>query len=448
MSKLQVVDIATKLYEGEYRSINIDTRRIRKNDIFLALPGQNVHGNEFIEKALEKGATLVIADSEQKAYKDKRVHYVPQPEEVLNEIAIEMVKISQAKRIGITGSNGKTTTKEMVALVLGSERSVLKTEGNYNNHLGVPLTLCRLKKQHRWAVVEMGTSSPGEIKKLTQLVQPDYCILTSINIAHLEGFEKLTHIAKEKGHIFSAAPKEASCYLFERELRAHESLDKAIGKRPRHFIPLGEESDELKSLNKKSDRVEFKFSGIPFVLHSPAPHNTENALAALSIARNLGVDFQVISDRLSQWKPSEHRMEILQWKKRKIIDDCYNANPTSVVLALKTALSLKQNEKQKVFVAFADMKELGRSSVSQHKELGSLMAKLGVDVLLSLGKDSRSTLKAYDENGGACCHHCENRDDMISFIKIFSKPHDIILIKGSHSMQLDLVVKALVEDKE
>ena len=444
MPKLQIKTIARRLFEGDYQKITIDSRAITKGDIFLALPGEHVHGNSFIESALKKGAALVIADAQEAHPSQRNIIAHKDPALFLTQIAAEILSLSSAQRFAITGSNGKTTTKDMAACILGSRRKVLTTLGNFNNQLGVPLTLSRLKKHHQIAVIEIGTSFPGEIELLTQLVQPDISVLTSVNAAHLSGFKNLSAIALEKSHIFSSTYEGSTALLHEREFNENASVQKALKGKKVHLINTLEKGNLVSKVRLKSGRISFSYKGSPLTINTPAFHNIENACTAISLGEQAGIPLSTIIKRLATWQPPAHRMNIFSWKKRKVIDDCYNANPTSVLSALKTAMSLKMSKRQKVFVAFGDMKELGRRSSSLHRELGSKMAQMGVEVLLTLGKEARATLKTYDYKGGACSRHFNDTNEMASFLQHFTKPHDIILVKGSRSMHLEQVVDTLL----
>lgn len=441
MPKLLIQDCARRLFDGEWGEVCIDSRALKEGDVFVALPGENVHGNAFIKDVLERGAAWVIADAEAKHMRAKNVTAVKDPEQYLWKLGEAMVGLSEAKKVAITGSNGKTTTKDMLACILEGQHEVLKTQGNFNNHLGVPLTLCRLKKEHEIAVVEVGTSFPGEIESLTKLVKPHLSVLTSINRAHLSGFKSLAAIAQEKSQIFQAAP-EASCFLRGEDLK-HRVVRKAIKGRDATFFDVDMSQDDEPELQYKAGRVTWRFEDVDFQLASPARHNVDNAQAAISVALKLGCEKNEIKDRLSEWKPPAHRMCLLNWKKRKILDDCYNANPASVLSALETAVGLRRRDSQRIFVALGDMKEMGRRARALHRDIGVHMAKMGVDFLLTMGDHAQEALGPYSEMGGGNFCHCENTQEMADHLRRFSRPHDIILVKGSRSMRLEQVIDAL-----
>lgn len=437
MPDILISELAQKLFKGEYKELHIDSRLVKKGDIFLAMPGANTHGNCFAESVLAKGAGLVLVERKVEHKKGKKIIAVDQPKKFLWRLAKAMVKLSSAKRIGITGSNGKTTTKDLTALALGGEgRKVLKTRGNFNNQLGVPLTLCRLKHHHKLAVIEMGTSEVGEIEILTKLVKPDLGVLTAINAAHMDGLKKLTVVAQEKTSLFRGLKAGSPCIFREKEFKFGAVKSSTKDKQVQYF-DLDREASNLKFSKGK---MTWKFKNVAFSLSTPAIHNVENAQAAILVALAMGEPIATISKRLAAWTPSNHRMCILNWRKRTLIDDCYNANPASMLAAVQSALNLKQRREQKVLLAMADMKEMGTRSGKVHGDLGKDLAELGIDVLLTMGKDAFKTMSSFDRAGGEASKHCESTEEMGSLLQSLSRPHDIVLVKGSRGMHLEEVI--------
>lgn len=440
MPDVLISEIAQKLYEGEYKELHIDSRKVRKSDIFLAFPGANTHGNKFIDKLLNKGVGLVLADKKAPYPEHGLVVPVSNPQKFLWRLAKAVLKLSSAKRIAITGSNGKTTTKDLTALALGGEgRKVLKTRGNYNNQLGVPLTLCRLKHHHKVAVIEVGTSAIGEIELLTGLVKPHLGVLTAINAAHMDGLKKLNTVAEEKTALFRGLKSGSTC-ITRTELMKYGAVKSSTKDKDLQFFDLDRETSKLKFSKRK---MTWKFKNVSFSLATPAIHNVENAQAAIMAAMAMGESIQTISRRLASWSPSDHRMCILNWRKRTLIDDCYNANPASMIAAVESALNLKQRNEQKVLLAMADMKEMGARSGRVHGDLGKDLAKLGIDVLLTMGDDAFKTLSSFDRAGGEASRHCESTEEMGTLLQSLSRPHDIVLVKGSRGMHLEQVIEQL-----
>lgn len=432
--------LAQRLFREKGTALKMDSRKISRGDVFLALPGSRQHGNHFIQGTLEQGASLAIADRSIPYPESDKVWGVDDPEKFLGDVAREMREMSRATFIAITGSNGKTTTKDMVAEVVGTGKSVHKTDGNFNNQLGVPLTLCQLKEWHTRSVIEMGTNGPGEIDALGSLVRPGISVLTTVAPAHLEGLGSRSRIAAEKACIFRHMSQPGQC-LIPQELMKHSSIRKELkGKKVVHFGAGNEELDKARIY--RGDLV-WESRGMPYRIKTPALHNIHNAQAALEVGRVLGIEDKVMSKRLKRWKPSNHRMCVLNWRKRKILDDSYNANPVSVLSAVTTAVMLKNRTGQKIFAAFGDMKELGKNAKSFHQRLGLQMIQAGVDVLVTVGDLARSFHVPFEKEGGRMGKHCSDVREMAGFLQEFSKPHDIILIKGSRSMRMERVIDFL-----
>jgi UDP-N-acetylmuramoyl-tripeptide--D-alanyl-D-alanine ligase len=444
LQKLLIQKLAERLFSGELKGVHIDSRLVGRGDLFVAFPGENSHGNRFIEKVMKKKGVEVVAHKAEPHPEGDNIHPVRDPESFLRSLARALRSMSEAKFVAITGSNGKTTTKDLLHLALGGGPSLLKTRGNYNNHIGVPLTLCHLKDHHKVAIVEAGMSEPGEIASLTSLIRPNVSILTSINRAHLKGLGSLKAIAKEKADIFAKAPK-ATCLVREEDLKFSE-VRKALGDRNPIIFNLDHEAKpfEGKMLSKG---VKWSYGELKFLLPSPALHNVDNAMAAVRVVEEFGGKIEQLPERLEKWKPSDHRLCLLNWKKRKILDDCYNANPASLLSALKTATHLRKRDDQKLFVLLGDMKELGSRSRALHRECGREMARLGVDVLLGVGDHSQEALRAFAEAGGENFRNCPSTEEMADCIKTLSRPHDILLLKGSRSMKLETVLKELHQNQ-
>jgi UDP-N-acetylmuramoyl-tripeptide--D-alanyl-D-alanine ligase len=437
--------IANNLFSSTWGKVVIDSREVETGDVFIALPGENVHGNQFLSTAIDAGAALVIADAEAKHISHPKVMAVKKPAQYLWNLGKAVRKLSEAKIIAITGSNGKTTTKDMLFEILNPKGHTLKTKGNLNNQLGAPLTLCSLKEEHRYGVVELGTSFPGEIEKLTQLTEPHISVLTSVNPAHLSGLKSLAAIAEEKSNIFSAAP-EASVFARVEDLK-HRPVKKALKGRDVVFFDVDEERDEPSEAQFRNGSLHWQFHGQDYKVNSPARHNLDNAQAAISIAEQLGIETVDIAKGLNNWSAPAHRMCLINWKKRKVLDDCYNSNPASVRSALETAVALKRGEQQRIFVIMGDMMEMGRQSKALHRKLGAEMANMGIDALFTYGDHSKEALKSYSKEGGGNHQHCQHPNEVAQLIQLFTRPYDIILVKGSRSMRLELVLEALQELK-
>lgn len=433
-------EIAKAFFEGRFKSAEIDSRKVRSGSVFFALPGKHAHGNEFASAALKKRASLVVFEGRAGAPKDSRVVCVRDTAAMMRDIAAETRKLTSAGVVTVTGSVGKTTVKDMLSLCLGPAKKVLATKGNFNNHLGLPLSMMNLRKTHEYAVFEIGTSSPGEISFLAELAKPRVGVLTHIGTAHLEGFGTVEKIAEEKASMFASLLPPAIA-VFPDILRRYEAVMRESENCRRIVLQPGEPRD----LEEKGGQFHWSLDGVDFQLRTVALHNVQNARLAVEATRALGVPLSKIAAGLAKWSPQPHRMNLLNWRKRMILDDCYNANPVSVRGAAKTALRLRRRPGQKVFAVLGDMAELGPKTRSMHRSVGTSLAKGGVDVLVGLGELVSSTLRAFEREGGHACRLFERSDEVADFLKSMTRPHDIILLKGSRAMKLEQVVNRLIQ---
>lgn len=433
--------LAGKLYRGELREARIDSRQVQPGDIFFALPGSKVHGNDFIPQALAQGARFVISEAPARYHLRSRILKSPDVLGFLQDLAREIRSLSGARFVAVTGSNGKTTTKDMLELCLKTLGPTLATAGNLNNHIGVPLTLCRLRRKHRFAVIEMGTSGPGEIELLSSMARPHVGVITSIAEAHLLGLGGKLNIAREKSAIFTPIEKGGSAFV-TMDVDSYACVRRACANLEKTLV---DDPDTLSSAPPllKNGSIQWRHAGARFTLNSPAQHNVQNARIAIAVALQEGAQAGKLSLALTGWKPSKHRMSLSVWKRRTILDDSYNANPASMHSALEAAVSMKKGPHRRLIALIGDMKELGKKSLQYHRNLGEALGRAGVDLLLTLGKDSRSMLGDFERRGGHMSKHCENIDELADMVRHFSKPNDIILIKGSRSMGMERVLDNL-----
>jgi UDP-N-acetylmuramoyl-tripeptide--D-alanyl-D-alanine ligase len=429
-------DLSKYLLKNIDSKVCIDSRLLNKGDVFIALKGEQQHGNDYIEECIKRKASFIISDSKVKYKKHTSVHSTKDPQKLLWDLAELIRSQSDATFIAITGSNGKTTTKDITHCLLNKGNDTLKTQGNFNNLLGVPLTLCSLKPHHVNAVIECGTNQPGEIEQLCALIKPKLSVITSINAAHLSGLKNVQGIAKEKSEIFKNFPE----YLILRKKDTeYSSIKNTLRDKNHTFFDLESDLNIIKSLSK-SNSLTWLYKKQKLVLNSPALHNALNAQAAIKIAEYLNIPLKIIATRLKNWHADNHRMCMTQWKKRNIIDDCYNANPASVMEAVKTAAGIKKKPKQHFFMVFGNMNEMGSRSNAHHKNLGKVFAEKGVDVLLTLGDKAKMSILPYSKNGGKSSRHFDDIGEIVNFLKVFTQPHDVILIKGSRSMKMENIL--------
>lgn len=446
--------------------IGTDSRSLKSGDVFLALKGPNFDGHKFIDQVSDLGCSAVIVDHRintkitQIVVDDTRI--------ALGKIAAYVKQQVSPKTVGITGSSGKTTVKEMVSAILSRLGNVLATKGNFNNDIGVPLTLLRLNKSHDFAVIEMGANHMGEIAYTTNLVKPDIAIINNIAAAHLEGFGDLCGVARAKGEIFEGLPAQGIA-LYNQDCKyANKWQWRLIDKNVRRFScnkPKGTVSDtpaNCYSTNVVLDEngcASFKLTtdiGSTYIeLTVPGKHNVCNAVAAAAIAVEFNASLDDIRLGLAEMTPVKGRLNLYQLGENfKLIDDTYNANVESV----KAATDLLANYSGKRILILGDMGELGSVARSYHQEVGEHARSLGIDSLFSLGVLSQSSTDAFnamtiddstngvnlsDKNG----QHFSSREQLLLSLKMLLEDESrqiSIVVKGSRSAHMEHVVEDII----
>jgi UDP-N-acetylmuramoyl-tripeptide--D-alanyl-D-alanine ligase len=419
--------------ELTFTGITTDSRQVNPGMLFAALPGENFDGHDYIQQAEERGAVAVLVCREVETDLPKL-----QVEDVLAALGIlagYWRNQCPAKVVGITGSNGKTTVKEMVASILRIIGTVHATEGNFNNELGLPLTLFSLETTHDYAVVEMGASRPGDIAYLTAIAKPDVGVITNIGPAHLQGFITEEGVARAKGEMFAALPEDGAAVINAAEpwVGIWQDLNKA----QTVYFFAGDGENHIQAHHIESDVVVRTPVG-EFSLKLPLPglHNLANALAATAVCLALDVPLAGIKAGLESVKPVPGRLNLVDassgWT---VIDDTYNANPAS----LYAALQVLADQNGEPWLVLGDMKELGSDSRKMHAELGDAARSLGVRRLFALGDASVATVDAFGDDAV----HFNSRDGLIRALREQLKPGVACLVKGSRSMGMEHVVRAI-----
>lgn len=434
--------------------VSIDTRTIKRGDWYVAIRGQHHDGHAFAEKAVESGAEGLIVDHKANDFSfsnNVRILKVNNTETALGQLAAEWrKKCTETKYVGITGSNGKSTTKEMIASVLTNCGEVLKTEGNFNNLIGMPLTMFRLRSEHKHAVVEMGMNRLGEIAAMTKILQPDVGLITNISPAHLEELHSIENVAKAKAELFENMPKNSKIVVNAEDpwvMRKSENF-------PGEKISFGMSNDcDVQFARMKSDdlhgtNLTISIRGKEYATALPVPgtHNVMNALAATAAALALNVAPELIMDGLSKFTPMRMRMERVQLQNGvQIINDCYNANLDSMKAALRTVSTAPRAGR---FIAIiGDMLELGERSGAVHEELGETIAAANVDKLFVYGNFSPFVMNGAKRAGfPADSIFVFPEGETENLNKDLSKKinqGDVVLVKGSRGMHMEDVVEFL-----
>jgi UDP-N-acetylmuramoyl-tripeptide--D-alanyl-D-alanine ligase len=434
-----------------FSSVSIDSRSVRPGALFVAVKGDRFDGHDFAAAAVAAGATGVVVERGRAAglVADATVVEVDDALPALARIGrAQLESIAGLKVVGVTGSNGKTTTKEMIAAILASavgDDAVLKTEGNLNNHFGVPLTLCRLHAGHRYAVVEMGMSGLGEIRALATLATPHVAVITNIAGVHLEQLGSLENIARAKAEIFESLRETAVYPANEPLLAPHvASLPRKMTFGPKAASPAAAPtvaySDVVSGPTGLTLRLHLSgvTSAVGAATHVPliGRHNASNAAAAACVALALDVGEGSILDGLANVRPAKHRAQLVQAGDRTILDDCYNAAPSSMRAALDALVEIAPPGAQKIAV-LGDMLELGPDSARLHAEVGAYAASR-VDHLITVGAEAKHMKASF---------HADDVAAAVARVRAVSRAGDVILVKASRGMQLERVIDALVEKR-
>ena len=432
------------------KGVSIDSHTIKKGNLFVAIPGERFDGHQFVSEAINKGASLVVISKEKtNQVKREEVKQIPvvlveDTKKALREMASWHRNKFEVTTVAVTGTNGKTTTKEMISEALSSKFKVLKSIRSYNNLVGVPLTLFQLDQDTEVLVLEFGMSNPGEIGILTKTAKPNLGVITNIGPAHLESMESLEKIAQAKFELLEHMPSPHTAVLNADD----EFLAKRIKAGREKTISFGIKSKadfKASELNLRGDGyISFKVNGkLNINLKLLGEHNVYNALAAFAVGSLLGADELKIKESLERYTPSELRMELAQIGNIRIINDAYNANPVSMTKALQTLGQMK-NEGRKIAV-LGDMLELGEKTKDYHFELGKSVAESGVDLLLTVGKLSSAIGQGAKECGMSPekILAFDNNEKTSVYLSENLKAGDLVLIKGSRKMQLEEVVLSL-----
>lgn len=439
----------TDVEKTKASGVVIDSRKIEKGFVFIATRGERVDGHSFIDSAFEKCAIGVVCE---KAPANPKGAYILVKDsfQALKDIAEFYRRQLDIKVVGITGSVGKTSTKEFIAGVLAKGFNTLKTEGNFNNEIGLPLTVLRIREDCEAAVLEMGISDFGEMTRLSKIAKPDICVITNIGQCHLENLGTRDGILKAKTEIFEFMDKDGSVCLNGDDDKL-ATIKEVNGKRPL-FFGMGRQNDiyadnyENKGLDGSSARIHIKSGGAETAFDAQIPllgeHMVYNALAAAAVGVLLGLSPEQISEGISSVKPVGGRSHVIRTDSYTIIDDCYNANPVSMRAALDL---LSQSSDARKVAVLGDMFELGENENALHAQTGEYAAGGRTDVLICVGKLCKNMYDAAQnvENSAAELYYFEDKAQMLSALDRLLKNGDTVLVKASHGMGFDEVVKKL-----
>ncbi len=447
INKLQNVAFIRKNLIKNISGVSIDSRNIKEGEIFFAIKGANHDGHEFVKEVFKKGASCAVIDRNhvnQLKTLDCPLIVVDDTIKALGQLGNIIRKKVGTKIIGITGSNGKTTTKEMIAHILSTKFNILKTEGNLNNQIGIPLNLFRLKKQHHLAVIEMGINQVGEMSILCDMVEPDYGAITNVGTAHIEFFGSVEAIAKEKGTLFKYLGNKSGLGFVNNDDKNVRNQAKVLKKK--FTFGFNSKSDvkgkiiSVNDLAQPSIIISYKGKSIDIELSTYGLHTASNALCAAAVGLKFGIGLKKIKEALESFKSYDKRMQVIRINDFVVINDSYNANPDSMKMAIRTMNIMKGFEKRVAILG--DMLELGEYSEKFHRELAYELIENKIDKIYLFGDLVRFTL---DELTGLGYDAKIFDDKKILSEKLRSElePNSLILLKGSRKMKMEDILNHL-----
>jgi len=429
-----------------FAGVSIDSRSIRSDEIFFAIKGENHDGHDYVGHVIEQKSPAVVVNRDwwekhADQYSQATVFVVDDTLTALQEFARYYRQLLAIPVIALTGTNGKTTTKEMIAAILSKSGSVCKTAGNLNNHIGLPLTLFTMESTHKTAVLEMGTNHFGEIKRLCDIAEPELGLITNIGHGHTEFFQDLQGVAKAKMELFDYLEPngvgfinvddpllKADAHTFYKKITfGFDASAKVTAKK----LPLNRNGNPGMQIDHQEIR-----------LNVVGTHNLINGLAAIAIGLEFGIPLQAMKEALQTLQLPSKRMQIERLGKLTILNDCYNANPESTSAALETLIHFPE-ARRRIFV-FGDMLELGTNATKAHTKVGNQVASLGIDVMFTFGPNAAAATRAARKTSTTIlADHFDDKSALLKALIALNLRDDILLIKGSRGMKMEEISEGL-----
>lgn len=456
------------LYQSCDCSVCTDSRRVKSGDMFFALKGENFNGNDYALSALEKGAAAAVVDDPALAG-HSGVVLVEDSFAALQSLAVyhrTHVADGQLKVIGLTGTNGKTTTKNLISLVLSKKYRVVATEGNLNNDIGVPLSLLKVRPDTQIAVIEMGANHPDDITRLVQVCTPDYGLITNIGVAHIQGFGSFEGVVKAKNELYRYLGSKPGSLIFVNE--DDELLRSLSSKQSCHCFGYGlkyqDQGAEILKGDAQNPNLRLKLKGRVISTQLFGEYNAANVLAALCVGEYFGVDFEAACEAVEEFCPNNKRSQMLRTERNTLIVDAYNANPSSMAAALQSFSNMSPQASagesaeenagngagagERKLALLGQMRELGACSLEEHERVLCTLRSLGIDAWL-VGEEFRNALAALESGGMASgdkdvTFRCfDSSADLASYLHSNPLVGYTILIKGSRSVEMEKVLGEL-----
>ncbi|ELC8456457.1 UDP-N-acetylmuramoyl-tripeptide--D-alanyl-D-alanine ligase [Clostridium perfringens] len=428
----------------EIKAVSTDTRKIEEGTMFIALKGENFNGNNYVLEAFNKGAKIAIVDEVKcdlnELKEDVALIKVQNTGRALMDLAKFYREKLGLKVVGITGSAGKTSTKDLVAAVLSDKYKVFKTKGNFNNEIGLPLMILELDSTYDVAILEMGMRGLGQIKELAEIASPDLGIITNIGISHIEILKTRENILKAKMEIATFFDKNNTLVVC-----GNDDFLGALPEAEYKIVKTGVgENFKIGAKNIALEELSSKFTVYDgekeeeFSLDMPGEHNISNLMLGIAIAKELGVSFEEMKRGLKNIEATSMRLELIKKDGFSILNDCYNSSP----VAVKSAIDVMKNiEGKRRIAVLGTMRELGHKSEEAHEEIGKYAKENGIEKVLCFGDFSENIKEGYGEG----CTVYENKEELIKDLLNIICDGDIILVKASRSLKFEEITKALLE---
>lgn len=446
--EMEIISIYNKF--KECGSVTTDSRTLKGGEMFFALKGENFDGNEYAMKALEAGAAYAVVnrDSSVAATDDPRLIKVDDTLKTLQELArwhrsMTIVNGKPLTVIALTGTNGKTTTKELIRAVLSARYNVTATEGNLNNSIGVPLTLLKINKDTQLAVVEMGASHPGDIKELVDIALPDYGLITNVGKAHLLGFGSFEGVMNTKGELYDYLRRTSDKVFINVDnphlcRMASERNLQSDPERPYSLlIPYGVDYQKAKVLSSDAEHpfLRIELDGKTIRTNLVGSYNADNVMAALAVGQYFGVSFEDAVNAIASYVPSNNRSQMTKTERNTLIVDAYNANPTSMAAALENFSNVSADNR---IAMLGDMLELGEDSAAEHKAVIESALSRGFSKVFFVGNEFSAVSLASDE-----AVFFQTSDELAEYLKSNPVQGATVLIKGSRGTRMEKVIPVL-----
>lgn len=412
--------------------VTTDSRTIQGGELFIALKGENFDGNRFVPQALAAGAAYAVASRDAGLDPDPRITEVEDTYQTLKELALYHRRQLTIPVLGLTGTNGKTTTKEMIRTALGAKYRVCATEGNLNNDIGVPLSLLKIRPETEIAVIEMGANHPDDIAHLVAIAEPDCGLITNVGRAHLLGFGSFEGVKRAKGQLYDwLAAREGTVFL---NADSSDLREMASSRPGLSIVPYGVAYDHVRILPSTAENpfLGLEYEGLTVQTRLVGAYNADNVLAALCIARHFDVPVEDAAAAIAAYVPSNNRSQMLRTERNTLIVDAYNANPSSMAAALRNFAALQASPK---IALLGDMRELGEESRAEHARI--------VDLLVAEGLDARLVGAEFAAVADGRFPTYENAEALAAWLQEHPVSGATLLVKGSRGVTMEKVIPVL-----